>query len=172
MAAKNSSKGSVFLRCINDLFTGAKHAHELTEVLATEAVRLTLARVVEDYPLDYTRLLQKYERDVVGRCCGMFTDAPAEAKRCGAPTKSGKPCERYAVLNGVCSKHIDAWRQQQEAQRRQEVYASTRRHAPAGPHAEALKKAAGKRRAASMAFPDDAGAALRAVKPKLDQPAL
>ena len=164
MATKSASKGSVFLRCVTDLFTGAKQTHELAEVLVVEAVRLTLARVAEDHPLDYTRLLQKYEAGVVQQCCGLFADPGSEAKLCGAPTKSGKPCERRAVLNGVCSKHIDAWRQQQEAQRRQELYASARRHPPPDPHAEELKKAAGQRRTASMAFPEDTGAALRALK--------
>lgn len=165
MADKHSSKGSIFLRSLTDVLTGTRQLHELAEVLVVEAVRLTLARVAQDHPLDYTLLLKKYEAGVVKECCGMFNDTAAvDAKLCGAPTKTGKPCERRAVLNGACSQHIDAWQQRQEAQRRQEVYASARRKAPTDPHTEALKRVAGKRRAAPMTFPDDAGATLRAAK--------
>lgn len=142
------------VRALNDLLAGARNAHDLAEMLVEEAVQRTLAHVTTDYPLDYTRLLDKYQPEVVRECCAMFEGADADAPRCFGTTKAGKPCARRAVLNGVCAKHVDAWKQQQAAQRRQQVYDATRRGGPVDPYAQELAVMS-KKRQVSMAFPDD-----------------
>lgn len=157
---------SAFLKAFQDLLSGARQAHDMARVLSAEAVRRVLARVSADYPLDYTQLLAKYEAPVVAECCGMFhkTDAAAEDRMCSGTNRQGKQCGRRAVLNGVCSLHLDAWKQQQESQRRREVYSSTvRRDAPNDPHVQDLKTMT-KKRKVSMGLPDDLGGSLRGDK--------
>lgn len=147
-AAKESSP---FLRALEDLLSGSRHAHEVAELLAAEAVQRTLARVTADYPLDYTQLLAKYQADVVAQCCSMVEDG---RKKCTATTKAGKPCGRRAAVGDVCAQHLSFWQEQQAAQRRQEAYmTSVRRDAPKDPYTSELKQLA-KKRTVSMAFPD------------------
>lgn len=141
------------------MLNGTRQAHELAEVLATEAVQQTLACVSRDHPLDYTRLVHAYQHDVVNSCCSMFTSV-AEDAHCSATTKLGKPCGRRAAVCGVCLQHLDAWQQQQAVQRRQEAYAnSLRRDAPADPYARELKHLSAKRHV-PMAFPKEFARAL------------
>lgn len=153
---------SPFLRALAELLTGARHAHELAELLATEAVQRTLVRVAADHPLDYAELLRRYQADVVRECCAMLdtADAADAAQTCGAKTRAGKPCAKRAVLNGVCAQHVDHWRAQQASQRRQDVYAESVRHAAAtDPYADELREL-GRKRSVAMAFPDDVAGAL------------
>lgn len=133
-----------FVRAITDVLTGAKHARDLAEALVTEAMQQTLVRVCNDYPLDFTQLVAKYQGEIVASCCGMAV-AQSE-KACGATTKQGKPCGKKAVLNGMCTAHQHVWREQQEVQRRLEADAARRkRDAPQDPHGEELKRVSRRR---------------------------
>ena len=139
-------ESSPFLRALNDLLSGARHAHELAEVLVTEAVQLTLARISKDYPLDFTKMQAKYQGDVVAQCCRLVA-APEQHEMCGAPTKTGKACGRRAVVGGACSLHIEAWKEQQAAQRRKDMYAvGVKRDAPGDAYAQELQLVSAKRR--------------------------
>lgn len=155
---------SAFTRAFLDLLSGARSAHDMARALAGEAVRTTLARVAADYPLDYTRLLQRYEQDVVAECCGTFQKPPdAPNTMCTATTKTGRPCGRRAAVNGVCTAHLDTWREQQEASRRQGAYVTAvGRERPRDVHTQQLREQARKRKA-DMSFPEDVAGALRRV---------
>lgn len=148
---------SPFLRALGDLLSGARHANELAEVLVTEAVQRTLARVATDYPLDYTLLLDAYQADVVAECCSVAAGGgDAGAKTCAATTKAGKQCVRRAVMGDVCMQHLDFWQEQQATQRRQQAYAtSVRRDTPKDPYEHELKELT-KRRKVAVALPADA----------------
>lgn len=150
---------SPFLRALVEVVTGARHAHDMAELLVTEAVQQTLARVCKDYPLDYTQMLARYQAGVVTSCCHLFKgatdDAGRDAPTCAATTKAGKPCGKRPVMSGFCGSHLEAWREQREAQRRTDTYAaSVRRQAATDPYAHDLQQAS-KKRTVSMAFPDD-----------------
>lgn len=121
-----------------------------------EAVQHTLAKVCADYPLDYSMLRAKYQDDVVQACCrAAFDDgAGSGVPRCSGVTKAGKPCGRRAVINGVCTQHLEAKREEQAAARRQEAYAaSLTAVGPRDPHAHELRSL-GTKHTVSMAFPD------------------
>ena len=145
-----------FLRALNDVLSGVRHAKDLAEALVTEAVQQTLMCVCNDYPLDFTQLVNKYQAGVVASCCGMAAEQREQA--CMASTKQGKPCGRRAVLNGMCTAHQHVWTEQQEARRRLEADTTQRkRAAPPDPHAEELKRAS-RRRTVPMTLPDGAAA--------------
>lgn len=144
----------MFQRAMVDVMTGARHAHELAQVLATEAVEMTLARVASDYPLDYSTLVQKYRDEVVAACCKEF-DAPRETDACAATTKGGKPCGRHAVGAGFCARHLETWQKQRAAQRRAEQYAASLAAASPDPYMEELRRASAKH-SVSMALPTPA----------------
>lgn len=148
-----ASSSSPFLRAITDVLAGARHARELAEVLVTEAVQATLARVTADFPLDFGSLVARYQDEVVRRCCALFQTEDT----CRATTKTGKPCARRAVVDGACAQHLESWRAAHETHRRREAYAASVR-APADPHLADLR-AAGRKRTVSMAFPDAEDAA-------------
>lgn len=147
------------------MLAGARHAQEIAEVVVTEAVQITLAMVARDYPLDYSHLLAKYQADVVRECCAMLDGGGGGGgggAMCSAVTRTGKPCARRAVVNGVCAQHVDAWREQQAAARRQDSYAAVVRHAAAtDPHAAEMRhmKDLGRRRTVAMALPEPEGVA-------------
>lgn len=156
----------MFLRAVSDLLAGARHARDLAEVLVTEAVHRTLARVCADYPVDYTKLISTYERDVVTECCALALTTAEAPATCSATGKNGKRCSKKAVLNGVCSTHIQAWQEQQEAQRRLQLDAAKRkRDAPQDRYSAELKQLA-KKRQVSMAMPTDVAAVLGSKQQK------
>ena len=141
------------MRALADVLAGAKTANEVAEALVREAVHQTLALVAQDHPLDYATLVAKYSARVVDGCCAM---ASGTATTCRFETKAGRPCARRAVVDGVCTQHLEAWRQRQEAGRRQEVYAAhVARTAPAeDPYVHDLKERA-RKRAVCMSLPCD-----------------
>ena len=139
------------MRALGDVLAGARAADELAEVLVREAVHQTLALVAADYPLDYASLVDRYAPRVVEGCCAMA--ACTARPQCSFSTKGGKQCARRAAVDGVCGQHLAAWREQQEAARRQQVYAArVQRGAPADAYAHELKDRA-RKRTLSMAFP-------------------
>lgn len=159
--ASEPKEPSAFLRALGDMLAGARHAQEIAQVVVTEAVQATLALIARDYPLDYSQLLARYQADVVRSCCAMLDDT-GSGVACTAATKTGRPCTKRAVINGVCAQHVGAWHQQQAALRRQDSYAAVVRHAASHePHATELQqlKEVGRRRTVAMALPETDGVA-------------
>lgn len=148
----DGKEASAFVRGLADVLAGAKSVNELAEALVREAVHQTLALVAQDHPLDYATLVARYSERVVAGCCAMTSGA---VPTCRFETKAGKPCTRRAAVDGVCTQHLEAWRQRQEAGRRQQVYAAAvARRAPTAedPHVHELKQRA-RKRVLSMTLP-------------------
>lgn len=116
-------------------------------MLVAEAVERTLRRLAADYPLDYGELVARYKQGVVQECCGAFDGA---TDKCAGTTRAGKPCGRLAVACGFCAPHLQAWQQEQAAQRRADVYAESLKR-DRDTYAEELQRA-GMKRTMSMSF--------------------
>ena len=126
MSGSITKDSSAFQRAVGELLNGAKHTHEVAEILVIEAVQETLARVCRDYPLDYTQLVKKYQADVVAQCCQLCESRPSGTQEpCGAITKHGKRCSMRAIFGGYCGKHKDEFQVQHALQRRTEAYVDT-----------------------------------------------
>ena len=159
---------SAFARAVSDVVVGGRQAHELALVLVGEAVRVTLSRIAADYPLDYTLLLKTYEQPVVTACCGAF-EATDENATCCMLTKTGKQCTRRALVHGVCTQHLGAWRLKQETTRAQDAYVATIRHAHAtDPHAEELRRLT-RKRTICTSMPHDVAECLKRHKGSLEE---
>lgn len=128
------------MRAMWEIVCGTRHAQHLAESLASEAVARTLQRVCAQHPLDYGTLLAAHQAAVVRECCASFV--PEEFAQCQGTTKKGKRCTRRAVVGGVCEKHVKAWREQCEAQRRRELDEAERRPVPAAGAARVAMPAA------------------------------
>jgi hypothetical protein len=127
-AAAAARDASALERAVGELLSGARHTHEVAEMLVIEAVQETLARVCREYPLDYTQLVNKYQDDVVAQCCRLCETrqpAPAAKESCCATLKSGKPCSRRAIFGGYCGKHVEEFKAHQAMQRRKDAYIDT-----------------------------------------------
>jgi hypothetical protein len=105
------NKTSVFERGVVQMLSGAKNAKQGARMLAEQAVRLTLDKMVETYPfLDYAHAKQLTMAPVTEAVCGALdaTDACCGGV-CMAITAKGNPCTRKARPGShFCKTHKDA----------------------------------------------------------------
>lgn len=111
-----------FLKTLQSVVVGARHAEEFCHVVVSSAVEDVLLCVARDFGHDYGGLLKKYKHDVVRRhASGLAVNSSG---LCKGETKSGKACGRRAVLHGYCQKHGVQAAEEEAKRRKVQAYAA------------------------------------------------
>lgn len=116
--------GDTFLKTLQSVMVGARHAEEFCHVVVSSAVEDALLCVARDFGHDYGILLKRYKEDVVRRhASGKAIEGGAAT--CKGVTKGGRPCGKKPAMHGYCQKHCAQAAEEEAKKRKVQAYAAS-----------------------------------------------